>query len=192
MSSLVKHLQGRGYIGCIGDSKTAGINSWPYSLCSYLEGRSRKLWGVALHHAVGGWTVADALSGLSTALDATTNVPSYVMIDLGTNEANDSPFPTESVWKADYANLLDQIHAKWPNASILVAKVWRIGYDSQCDTLNGWIDAVIAEGRSSWVSVAFDEGDWLPSWTLDGTHPDSRIGGYGEMARQWFSAIIGS
>lgn len=192
MTNRIKHLAGHEYIACIGDSKTAGLSAWPYQLLSYLEGHTAQNWNVSMHHAVGGWTVANALADLPVALSAAMDVPRYVLIDLGVNEANDNPLPSEAVWESDYSNLLDQIHAKWPDALVYVAKVWRGdsggAYIANCSTINGWIDTVIADGRAGWCSVAFDEANWLPSWSLDLVHPDSRIGGYAEMARQWYLA----
>lgn len=192
--SKIQHLSGQKYIACIGDSKTAGLTGYIYQLLTYLEGRTGNNWNLALHHAVGGWTVANALSGLPAALDTAIYVPTYVFIDLGVNEANDNPLPNEASWKANYASLLDQLHTKWPEARIYVAKIWR-GDDSgiyiaNCATINAWIEDVISDGRSGWVSVAHNEADWLDTWSLDKVHPDARIGGYAEMARQWFAALF--
>lgn len=189
MTSRIRHLSGQQYIACVGDSKTVDVAAYPYQLISYLEGRTAQNWNIAFHHAVGGWTVENALSGLSAALALTTHVPKYIFVNLGTNEANDNPLPSEGTWKTNYASLLDQLHAKWPSAHIYLAHVWRDNFEANCSTLNSWIDAVIADGRSDWTTVAFDEADWLPDWTLDGTHPDARVGGYSEMARQFFAAL---
>lgn len=189
--SRIAHLKGQKYFGVIGDSKSVA-NLYDLPLINYLEGRTEQNWAVGFRHATAGWTVANALSGLAAALALAISPLEYILVNIGTNDAK-AGLPAENTFKTNYASILDQLHTHSPNAPVLVVQVWRGddagAYEANCVTLNGWIDDVIADGRSEWASVAFDETDWLDAWSLDKVHPDTRVGGYSEMARQWFAAL---
>lgn len=182
--SRIRHLSGQKYIAIVGDSKSVA-NTYDYPLLNYLEGRTGNNWGVCLQHALAGRTADSAQSGLAAALAAVTVIPDYCFVNLGTNDS--TSMPTQAAFEADYADILDQLQTKWVNAGIFVAKVWRASQVVNCGTLNGYIDNVLA--TRAWAEVAFDETNWLDAWSLDNVHPDARIGGYSEMARQWFAAM---
>jgi hypothetical protein len=182
------HLSGTRYFAAIGDSKTGGYFA---PLINYLSGATGVRWEVALNHSTAGWTVANAQAGLAAALAGVSVNVEYVFVGLGTNDANDDPLPNEATWKAQYGDILDQCHAKWTTAQILVCKIWRGdnggAYLTNCETLNSRIDDVLS--TRGWASVAHNEFDWLPSWTADNVHPSTPMNAAAEQARQWYEAI---
>ena len=187
--SLFSHLTGNRYFGVVGDSKTG---TYAASLMMLLEGHTGNIWSLSLNHATAGWTLANAMTGIDAAITAVTNPPEFVCVGLGTNEANDSPLPDETTWIANYGSLADQIHAEWPDIPMFVCQVWR-GDSSgawldNCATLNTRIATVVA-ARSSWMSIAHSEFDWLDAVSLDKVHPAYHTSGGAEQARRWWPAV---
>jgi len=187
---IFTHLNGTTarYFGIVGDSKT----SYAESLKMLLMGHTSVKWEISLSHAVAGWTVASALSGLAIAIAAAAHAPEFVCVGLGTNEANDTPLPSQVVWESNYGSILDQIHATWHTAKLNVCKVWRGdasgAWLANCATLNGYLDNVVVP-RAAWTSIAHDESNWLPGWTIDNVHPAYHLSGGAEQARQWWDLI---
>ena len=184
---ILKNVIGTKYIAAVGDSKCASPSSnWQFPLITLLEGHTSNKWLVGFTHATAGWTVANAQSGLATALTTVGSniVPTYVFVDLGVNDS--VSMPSQSTFESNYGSILDQLHTKWPNAFIYVAKVWRGSQVANCSTLNGWIDNILS--TRSWVTLGMNETTWLDSWDGgDNVHPS--VSGYWEMARQWRAGI---
>lgn len=125
-----------------------------------------------------GWRAADLDNQANAWIAATTQeVPAFlnkfVLINIG---VNDIGVTSQASFEASLGSLLDKIHTAWPTTHILVAKVWKRGFDSQCDTMDDtWIVNVLS-GRSSFASAGPDErtvikaGDNGAANTTDGVH----------------------
>lgn len=135
--------------------------------------------------AHGGNTTAQLKALIDADLAAATGTPDYILVNATINDT--APLPVEATWKTNYAYILDAFHAKWPNAVILVAYVWGIGRDSDCNTLALWIDAVLSP--RPWARVGLDErivlkgSDNGASAMFDTVHPN-RLG-YIATAAAW-------
>lgn len=96
----------------------------------------------------------------------------FVLVNIGVNEIGIE----EASFKTNLAYILDALHAKWPLAQVVVDHIWKRGATAGCIEMNGWIDAVIADGRESWTMPGADETVWLEggddgaTMTVDGTH----------------------
>lgn len=179
----------------MGDSKTQG------EFCCTGAGGYRAALAAAVPRGVD-YTGVDAANGktvnlLKTGVDAfITTVsmrPDFVLLNIG---ANDFFLGTGSAaYQSDLAYTLDAAHVAWPFARILVAKPWRRTYDTESDTMAGWIDTVLAT-RGPWAAVGIDEratpglknGDDGVTYTTDGIHPNAP--GYALVATQW-QAVLG-
>lgn len=81
----------------------------------------------------------------------------------------------QTTWQNNYLSIIDAIHTTYPNAKIYISKVWRRTFNTECDTLAGWIDNIVA-ARSAFVFVADDERGWMKgaddgaTMTTDGVH----------------------
>lgn len=127
--------------------------------------------------ATAGWLT----SQLNAALDAwiTANAsadPHYILINIG---VNDPPAGTsQMIFESNLADVLDKVHAAFPDARIFLAKVWRRNYDAQCDTLNDvWMENVkatrawVEDGPDERIVIkSFDDGQ---TYTSDGVHYNS-------------------
>ena len=175
----------------VGDSKSTTSYAWPQQLTgrlnelgpyNYVESPAR--------FAVGGYTAATMHTYIDANLAAASGTAHTVTINLGANDA-DNPM-VEATWKADLVGIIDPIRAKWPSAKIYIAKPWRQNFDTECDTLAGWIDDVIATYASG-VYDGPDERTWLEggddgaTYTTDGIHYSAA--GVIECASQWRTAI---
>lgn len=137
--------------------------------------------------AVGGRTVALAQANVDAELPSATKTPSVVLWNLGANDV--SSLPSQSTWKANVRYILDAIKTKWPSVAVRIAYVWRNGYSTECDTVNGWYADIMAEAAySSWVFAGHDERAWLgpnaATLSSDGTHY-SDPAGFIAVAGQW-------
>jgi lysophospholipase L1-like esterase len=186
-------------IFCLGDSKTLGVGDeyggggYPFRMSSgtheYLE--------IPLRVGVGGITVAGMRARIGSDLPVAVGTPRYVLINLGSNDLAGA-LPAEATWKADYQYILSAIHAKWPNAIILLSKPVYLQANAPSTpmattpTLHGWIDALIA--ANSYCDPGPDEtqmegGNGYATYITDRTHPNAR--GYQFTADAWVSAIAG-
>ena len=146
---------------------------------------------------VGGSTVARAAASITTLLaslpddSGTAFIPTVVM-NWGVNDLYyDAPL-VEATWKANYLTIIDACAAKWPNAQIWLMKPWTRGSTTECNTLAGWIDAIVA-ARSTVANAGPDERTWLEggddgaTMTSDGIHYSTA--GHRECADEWYAAL---
>lgn len=157
----------------MGDSKTAG-DDWVGLLVGDLTDAQGVEWiERAPRGAVAGYTAADWAAAIDSHLALVTGTANIVTINLGANDV--SSLPVEATWKADMTGIIDALLAKWPSANIYIARPWRQGEDTDCDTLAGWIDDIVATYASG-VYVGMDERVWLENgdngatYTSDGIH----------------------
>lgn len=176
-------------VTALGDSKTAG-DSWQSLLIESLNVVCDNS-SLLAEIAVGGTKWANWALDLPAVLASYSGTPTHVLVNLGANDV--ALAMVEATVKADIATVLDALNAKWPSAQVGVAHVWRRGYAAECTTLNGWIDAVIADGREAWTFPGPDETVWLEggddgaTMTTDGVHYSTA--GETENAAQWKTAM---
>lgn len=173
----------------IGDSKTLD-DSWQQSLKTSLSGEMSNVIINNTDAGVSGSTVADWAGYINTVLSGVSITPTVVLLNLGANDV--SALPAESTWKANYQTVIDAIHSKYPLAKIYIAKAWRRGETSDCNTLAGWIDALVSS-NSSFCYSGHDERGWLEggddgaTMTTDGIHYS--VTGETTAASQWMTAL---
>lgn len=177
----------------VGDSKSTSSYKWPEQLRSRLnELGPYNYQETPTRFATGGYTAANMHTYIDANLAAESGTAHTVTINLGANDVNS--VPAEATWKADMVGIIDPIRAKWPSAKIYIAKAGRQGFATECNTLAGWIDDVIALYASG-VYAGPDERDWMEggddyaTYTTDGTHYSAT--GVIECASQW-RTIIGA
>lgn len=127
--------------------------------------------------------LAEDIDGILALITTTQN---YVFLNLGINDGTDT---TEGDFKTAYQYVLDAFHTKWPAARVGCMRVWsRAGDGVPCDTLDTWIDAIIA-ANSSFCFAGPDERIWMENgddgvtYTVDGVHPNAA--GYILCGQQW-------
>lgn len=189
-------------IFCLGDSKTGvtgdtGVPSgltagYPIYLMDGLEtARNAGAFETPPRYSLGGGTSVTIEAQMNTQLAARTHVADYVLVNIGANDATAGT--SEANFKTAYGSILDKVHAKWSGAKVYCMLVWVRDYLSQCNSINTWIAAVIADGRSSWAFVGPDErvflegGDDGVTYTADGIHPNHA--GHVLTAQKWQEAI---
>lgn len=150
--------------------------------------------------AVGGWTLLQVHAGLAAWIGAAKGAPSYILFEIGANDITDNYWGaegyTEAAWKTTLAADLDAIHAAWSTTRIYLSKTYRQGVTelSRIDTLYGWQQAVIADGRSGWCFEGidnvpiFDGHPELMDGGVLGVHPNHA--GYVAKAAAW-KALLG-
>jgi lysophospholipase L1-like esterase len=135
--------------------------------------------------AANGRTAASGAAEIDAELAASSANPGYILFNLGVTDVD--ALPAEATWKANIGYILDAMHAKWPSAKIYMMRVWRRDYGSECNTLDGWIDAIIAARDYCYTGpderVFLENGDDGATYTTDGIHPNAA--GYALTAAQW-------
>ena len=139
--------------------------------------------------AANGRTAATGAAAIDAELAASSANPGYILFNLGVTDAD--AWPAEATWKANIGYILDAMHTKWPRALIYMMRVWRRDYSAECNTLDGWIDAIIAARDYCRTGpderVFLENGDNGVTYTADGIHPNAA--GYALTATQWQTAI---
>lgn len=181
----------------VGDSKTAGnINTTDMvaETLWYLSDLTRgRFWENPGRMALSGANTQGWAAIITSEMASRSGNPIYCPYNLGANDV--TAMPSETNWKMWTLQIIDAIHVKWPNCQIYMMRPWRITYNTECDTLAGWIADIIAL-RSSFVHSGPDEriflknGDDGATYTSDGVHPNAA--GQIETARQWRITITGS
>lgn len=134
-------------------------------------------------------TAAGAIDAFLAGFPEQGDTPAFVLVNLGSNDltgASDGSI-TEAAWSANFAYILDAVHAKWPSAQVRVALPYWSGLTTGMDRMDGtWIPAILAS-RSSWAAVGPDERSYLPGNLTDATHPNAT--GYALTAAEWQTAM---
>lgn len=140
----------------------------------------------------GGETLGGASTRVITDLAGIPNRPEplYALLNWGVNEM--AGLPAEATWESYYYTILDAIHAKWPNTKCYIMRPWKVGYDAQAATLNGWITTIVA-ARSTFAYVGPDEAVWLKAGdngatnTSDGVHYSTA--GHAAAVTAWLTVL---
>jgi lysophospholipase L1-like esterase len=127
---------------------------------------------------------------LPAFLTSTSADPHFVLINLGANDVTgvSQGTVTEASWKTATNSVLDQLHTKWPNAQILVTKVYvaPAGNNTQSMLLiHGWMDDVLA--IKTFARLGLYEPDVISTHMADLLHPDAT--GYSLTAQTWQTAM---
>ena len=178
---------------CIGDSKSNPAGSgaaWQQKLLSLAN--QSALWNYrAGHIAVNGGTMATITTAFDAALPGITATVDRVLINITVNDV--STLPDKATWQNQYRHIIDALIAKWPGALIYCARVWMQGQDANCDTLDAWIDEVVAGySANPNVRLGFDERVWfkpnVATYSTDGTHYTNEAGA-SAAAAAWYAVI---
>jgi lysophospholipase L1-like esterase len=115
----------------------------------------------------------------------------HILINLGSNDFG--AMPLQAQYEADLTYILDALHAKWPTATLYVARAWnRTAGMAAANTLAGWTANVVT-ARASFTSLGPDERTWLENgddgatYTYDGTHYSAA--GNTAAATQWMTVM---
>jgi hypothetical protein len=172
-------------VGVLGDSKSLSTetNDWGAQLIPILNAANNAA-GIYFvedtprNWAVGSSTIAIAESSIDSWLLSHTvnarNDHNIFFLNWGINEIENGGI-VEANWKASYLYVIDAIRTKYANAEIYITKPWGRGYTADCNTLAGYIDAIVA-ARSTFCHVGDDERTWLEGGddgatnTRDGIH----------------------
>lgn len=174
----------------LGDSKTTA--AWQAPLLASVIAASGVAWS-SIDNGWAGATVTSYAASIAARLAPynPVNPPSFeALCNFGANDV--SALPSEAAWKASYLAIVDAITAKWPQAKVRITKPWRRGYATQCNTLAGWIDDIVA-ARPGVAFVGDDERVWLENGdngttrTSDGVHPNAA--GHAEKAAQMLTVL---
>lgn len=135
-----------------------------------------------------GEDTGEVAARVAADIAATVTPPKEVLISLGTNNINAS----QPTFEADYATILDSMHAAWPTTRIFLTRSWRSGYDVGADTHAAAIAAVIAT-RGGFAFEGPDERVLLKGadngicCTIDGIHANAV--GSAALAADWFTRL---
>lgn len=185
------------YILTIGDSKTLGSpDNIPYAfrpeLLAGLNAEPRVIDAQLLgsYHVDGGTaaSISAGFAAYAATLHEAEKSPAWVLVNVGTN---DTPAAQNDVgqaaWETNYGALLDAIHAEWPSAQVLCARVLVTTYTTGQNRIDDtWLPNVLST-RGAFAAVGIDERDFLPGHLADYTHPDPS--GYTLTAAAWQTAM---
>lgn len=163
-----------------GDSKT-DRHGWQRRLVDLLSAADDEPWRELPTLGLAGYTVATLKAIVDARLAAWAfETPDFILFNCGVNDMGGvgGVLPDAAVWKGNLAYILDAYQTKWPAVQVYIAKPCKRDKTTQCDTVAGWVDEVIADGRSGWCHVGIDErgatglenGDNYVTYTWDGVH----------------------
>lgn len=168
----------------VGDSKS--VNYPTYNINS----PTHHFVDAPAQYAVAGASVNNLRTQIDATLATYSDTPEFVLMNAG---VNDTSGPTDQTsFENDYKYMLDAIHTKWPSAQCYLMRVWRRDFDTNCDTISGYINNVVT-ARSSFTHAGPDERVWMKSndngatYTDDGVHPN--YAGLLESGAQWRSVM---
>jgi lysophospholipase L1-like esterase len=137
-----------------------------------------------------GYTLAQMYATIDADLAAITEQdPDYVLVNIGANDiAPAAPAVNGTTFQSQLGSVLDKMRAKWPNAEIYVANIYRSPNNGDLANINTWIDAVVA--ARSWAHPGIDERTYLNNafYTDDGIHPN--LHGYPYTAELWYGILF--
>jgi lysophospholipase L1-like esterase len=169
-----------------GDSKTASNVYQPIMRTNLIYADA--LYTTITTLAAGLRTAASGAAAIDAEIAGCSANPRIVLFNLGVNDAGALD---ETAWKANINYILAAIHTKWSDAVVYMMRVWLRDYDGACNTIDGWIDDLIATHDYCRTGpderVFLENGDDGATYTSDGIHPNDA--GYALTATQWQTAI---
>lgn len=175
-----------------GDSKvsTSDPSPWNVGYIAYLASLANctEMPAKISHGGYGVQSASCFTNVINADLAAAVGTPNFVCLNIGVNDIT-----TNAAFYANYAYMLDKIHAKWPNAHIGCMRPWST--QAAMSVWNGMADAigVVVAARSPWAVLGPDErvflenGDNGATYTVDGIHPNHA--GHVLTATQWKSVF---
>lgn len=174
-----------------GDSKSTFNNGWNGYLVGLLTNESGDYWvQPVMPLAVSGYTVAQLATYVSSNISSVDGDTELIWINIGVNDAAGT-LPAEATWKANLQSIISDFHTQCPAADIYISRVWASSDPTDCATINGWINDVVA--LYAYVYAGDDESVWLENgdngatYTSDGTHYNAA--GNLEAANQRLAAL---
>jgi hypothetical protein len=171
----------------MGDSRATN-RGWQDLLVTALNTATGQTWKEIIIAASGSssatWTAGDPKL-IDSTLANRYGSPAAILYNLGVNDV--SAGTNEATFKANTLYIIDALHARFPNAQIYLARVWKAGEDAGCAALNGWIDYVITQ--RTFCHAGHDESVWAKgadngaTMYVDGPHYSAA--GKTECANQW-------
>lgn len=136
--------------------------------------------------ALGGATTAYWVTNLAAALASRTDAPAYVLCNLGVNDWGAGT--NDATIISNYETILDELHTKWPDATLAVAIPWQRTYDARSDSFADTVLPALQVGRAYVVQgiderVVLEAGDDGETYTDDGLHPNEA--GFMRTADAW-------
>jgi lysophospholipase L1-like esterase len=120
--------------------------------------------------------------------------PDVILLHIGTNNMLRSPYPQSTYALTELSLLLNELDARVPDATILLAKILPLVgpyavYNAEVNKFNAALDGVALSRRGLGQDIwTVDQNSYFPTWTLlDGIHPD--FAGYDHMAARWRLAL---
>lgn len=169
----------------MGDSRTDG-DAWVLTLLQSLP--PIYWWKESPSRYAGAWGIANLESYVNANLANEPIQSKYVLLNIGSNDLDDSP--VEAIWKASMLSILNSILIWSPDAKVYISKPWRQGYDTEADTMAGWIDDIIVLQSNAYL--ADDERVWfkpdVATLSDDGIHYNAA--GQAEKVNQ-MKAVLG-
>jgi len=157
----------------MGDSKSDTDRTWPTLMFADLNTAGLATQNVFAEDLPRNWAVGGyKLSTLKSSFDAfmlehagkaSSVCDKFVfLINVGANDV--SGVIVEATWKTNYNYIIDAILTEYPTGKIYITKPWRRDYGTECDTLAGYIDDIVAAyaiSNPDHVYVGDDECTWL-------------------------------
>jgi len=126
---------------------------------------------------ISGYNVAEYSAVVDSVVAGISSYQYYALINLGVNDMGS--MPNETTWKANYQTIIDSVKTKWPSIKIYLAKPWGQGWDTEANTMAGWIDDLVT-ANAGVAYVGIDERGWLKTCvatcSYDGIHYTDPIG----------------
>ena len=178
----------------IGDSKTANSPNWTQYLEELMFINGQRWVKLPRCHAAGGWSTASVAGSIDSYLTSVTEIPKYILVNLGANDVNSGDPGIE--WKNNTQYICAAIHTKWPTVPVYLTKVWRRNSGLQAigiAAINGYIDEIVADPAFSYVHLGPNEALFLENnddgvtYTSDGVHPNT--GGCRLAATAWKNVL---
>lgn len=148
----------------VGDSKM--YNNWWFDALTeaMTTADSTKWLEKPIMYGVGGADITSIKNGIDAKLATVIQIPSKIIVNVGTNDARPVTITSEAIFKEDYSYVLDALISKWPGVPIYCARIWR-GDSAQTITnsaiISGYIDDLITLYAAQGVLAGHDERVWV-------------------------------
>jgi lysophospholipase L1-like esterase len=189
-------LAGSAFIA-IGDSTTdEASNTWPLKLEEHLRALDNPNQWKRYVNGANSRTLTDLavqIDGILTQIPATTIYfdPVAFLVNIGVNDINGGLQP-QAQFEAEYADVIETINAAYPDAQIYLARPWYRDFETESDTIAGWI-ANVQAAHPAYTVLGPDARVWAKgadngaTMTTDGVHYTAA--GQTENAAQWRTVL---
>lgn len=129
---------------------------------------------VTPRYGIPGYTAAQMKTYIDANLASVAGTANKATLNFGANDVG--ALPAQATWKASMTSIIDSVRAKWAGVDIYIARPWRRGYATECNSLATWISDIVALYGDGKVHLGMDERVWLENgddgvtYTTDGIH----------------------